>query len=193
MPTPTEKLTQDFNIFLAMGDELNDYLLTDTLFRTMTDPGLPKLTLGGYLMRQHRLAALANTHLTPTQQTQLHTVIRQNEQAIKARKTFFQKKVDQELAARLRQWSAYLDDAADSESAREPTRYRTAVEARLMLAAITDAAEAISVDVAHAHIEKIDALDHRLHQTWHTGPFILPDTWQDAYPETSYWWLYGLP
>ena len=52
------KLDHDVHVLSAMAEEMENYLDSDVLFWHMSKRGMPALTLGGYLMRQHRLLAL---------------------------------------------------------------------------------------------------------------------------------------
>ena len=64
------KLRRDLTILEAMAAEMPTYLDYDALFWPLSDSSMPRLTLGGYLMRQHRLKALANL-LTDSEQGRL--------------------------------------------------------------------------------------------------------------------------
>ena len=58
LSTDNNKLTRDLSILVAMAAEMETYLNSDVLFWHMSTSHMPALTLGGYLMRQHRLLAL---------------------------------------------------------------------------------------------------------------------------------------
>lgn len=189
MSTGKEKLQQDLKILTAMADDMNAYLINDALFRQIAQ-GMPKLTLGGYLMREHRLLALRDDLLDPEAQTQLDTAITQANQTFQERRTYIDQKLHKEVDARLRQWSQYLTDLADGQGA---SRYATAVEPRAMISALEEKSGAFSITVDVAAVEKIDALDQRLKQRWQSGTFVWPSAWEPAYPPEDYWWLHGNP
>ena len=86
------KLIKDLNILTAMAAEMDDYLINDTLFRQIK-AGMPKLTLGGYFLREHRLIDLSETMLDSAAIGQLTQAKNQVEAAItKRRPQFLQKK-----------------------------------------------------------------------------------------------------
>jgi hypothetical protein len=41
--------------------------------------------------------------------------------------------------------------------------------------------------------EQIAMYDNNLRRRWHSGEFVWPEEWQPAYPEGTYWYLYGKP
>ena len=70
------ELTLESHIVVAMVDEMREYILSDILFWPMASSNMPRLTLGGYLMRQHRLLLLSG-QLMAEEQAQLHDVMDQ--------------------------------------------------------------------------------------------------------------------
>ena len=187
MSTGKEKLRQDLKILAAMAADMDAYLINNTLFRQMAQ-GLPKLTLGGYLMREHRLLILRDDLLASDAQEQLDQAIMQANQIFQERRTFVDQKLHKEIEARLRQWTQYLTDLADGQGA---SRYATAVEARAMIAALVEKAPTFVIQLDMVTEEKIDALDQRLKQRWQSGNFVWPSAWESAYSQGDYWWLYG--
>lgn len=97
------KLQKDLDILEDMAGQMSEYLRMDTLFGPM-GPGRPKLTLGGYLMREQRLVALKGTLSTA-----------ENDRLLRARQMFentvmewvvaTENKAGQEIEARMRQWT----------------------------------------------------------------------------------------
>ena len=55
----TQKLIKDLHILKAMVEEMSNYLSSDTVLWPMFKADYPKLTLGGYFMRQRRLQVLS--------------------------------------------------------------------------------------------------------------------------------------
>jgi hypothetical protein len=102
-------LSQDLDIAAAMATGMKDYLTGSNLFQPLSQPGMPSLTLGGYLMRAHRLDAL-RSQLDPADQRRLDETQATFHQALVERGPQFQQKANQELKARLRQWNEFLKD-----------------------------------------------------------------------------------
>lgn len=191
MPTGQEKLAQDLIIVEAMASEMVDYLKSEVLFWQMMQGGLPKLTLGGYLMRQHRLLALSSL-LDAAQQARLEAAVRQFNLALVEKIVRLEQKAHRELEARIRQWSEFLNDL-QKERGVGPASYPSAVETRAMMAAIIDKLQIAPYQLESRVLSQIALLDANLSRHWHKGEFVWPEAWQPAYPAHQYWWLYGRP
>lgn len=183
------KLAQDVTILAEMAGEMADYLRSDVLFWPMMKGGLPKLTLGGYLMRQHRLLALPEL-LSAEEQQVVDTAVTQFNQALVEKIVRFEQKAHQELEARIRQWREYLKDFRWERGA-AIAGYTSAVETRVMIAALTDKLQMPPYQLDRRITEQVSLLDNNLRSRWHSGPFLWPEAWQPAYPRTEYWYLYG--
>lgn len=185
------KLQRDLEILAAMSDEMTDYLDSDVLFWPMLTSGMPKLTLGGYLMRQFRLLAFGDL-LDAADQQQLSQVVSRFNQALVERVARFEKKSTHELDARMRQWGEYLRDLG-KERAASRAGYATAVETRVMITALVEKLQKRPYQLPSRTMSRVDLLDMNLRSLWQPGPFVWPEEWQTAYPQADFWWLYGLP
>ena len=183
-----KKLAHDVLILAEMTGEMDDYLRSDVLFWSMMKGDMPKLTLGGALMRQHRLLALRSL-LSGEEQRLLDTAVAQFQQSLTEKVVRFEQKAGRELAARIRQWGEYLKDLQREEGA--AANYRSAVETRVMITAVTDKLSQSPYQLDPHNSQQIDLLDGALRRQWQTGPFVWPEAWQPAYPMEAYWWLYG--
>ena len=184
-----EKLHQDLVVLEAMVAEMADYLRSEVLFWPMVASGLPKLTLGGYFMRQHRLEGLAGL-LTEEEQERLDTAvltfnITTNEKVVR-----LEERAHTELEARIRQWGQSLNEFKGESSL---SYYRTAVEARLMIDRLVHKLQTAPFQLNPRLLPQVQLLDVNLSHQWRSGDFIWPDEWQPAYPRTEFWWLYGRP
>jgi hypothetical protein len=186
-----DKLAHDVKILSAMADEMEAYLDSDVLFWHMVPGGMPVLTLGGYLMRQHRLLALYDT-LSEEQQAEVDAAVAKFNKALEERTVRSEQKAHRELDARLRQWEEYLKDVERGQASIK-SNYSTAVEARAMIAALTNFLQLAPYQLDDRVLQRTALLDGRLRARWEAGDFVWPDGWQDAYPRSEYWWLYGLP
>ncbi len=185
------KLAQDVHTLLAMVTEMEPYLNSDVLFWHMAAAGMPMLTLGGYLMRQHRLLSLYDS-LTKAQQAEVDEAVAQFNKALEEKTVRFEQKAHRELDARLRQWEEYLKDLERGQ-ANSKSNYNTAVEARAMIAALTDYLQMAPYQLDRRVLQRTLALDGRLRSRWVADDFVWPEDWQQAYPRSEYWWLYGNP
>lgn len=189
MPDGTEKLAQDVAILSAMAGNMAAYLDSDVLFWPLSYANMPMLTLGGYLMREHRLLALRD-QLTAEQQAEVDTAMAQFNEALAERIVRFEGKAHNELDARLRQWEAYLKDIARG-TFDTTSNYDTAVETRAMIAALIDRLQMPPYQLAERPQQHLAVLDSQLRNHWRTGDFVWPQAWTPAYPTPAYWWLYG--
>lgn len=191
MTEAEEKLAQDVRVLSAMADEMETYLDSDVLFWQMLEGGMPKLTLGGYLMRQHRLLALYDS-LTAEQQAQVDEAVAKFNKALEERTVRFEQKAHRELDARLRQWEEYLKDVERGQSSVK-SNYAAAVEARAMIEALADYLQMAPYQLDDRVSKRTALLDGRLRPRWEAGEYVWADGLQGAYPPREYWWLYGAP
>jgi hypothetical protein len=191
MDNGAEKLARDLDIMEAMSVEMADYLDSDVMFWPMSGKGntMPMLTLGGYLMREHRLLALTD-QLDEMEVERLDATVERFNQALENRIVRFEAKANDELQARLRQWQEYLRDL-DHGSADKNSNYSTSVETRAMIDALINRLEMPPYKLGERSVKHLVALDNGLRNRWQTGAFVWPDSWQPAYPSGEYWWLYG--
>ncbi len=119
-----------------MADQMAAYLDSDILFWPAPGAGMPALTLGGYLLREHRLMALAD--LLPVElRAQVGATVTQFNQTLADRVIRFETKAHKELEARLRQGEEYLKDM-DRGTFDRNSNYSTAVETRAIIQALQD-------------------------------------------------------
>lgn len=184
-----EKLHRDVEILAAMASEMEDYLRSDVLFWRIMDASMPRLTLGGYLMRQHRLLALEHLLDEATRQV-METAVTQYNLALVEKIVRLEQKIQHELEARLRQWSEYLRDLTKDKGA---SNYAAMVETRAMIDALVGQLELPPYQLDVRVPQQIALLDNNLRRHLRRGAFVWPVEWQPAYPESVYWWLYGEP
>lgn len=185
----TEKLTRDLVILEAMAAEMDDYLRSDVLFWPLAEGDLPRLTLGSYLMREHRLLELEDL-LDMGAQEQLHEAIHEFHEALEDKIVRSEQKAHEELGARVRQWQEYLREIRRGVGA---AYYASAVDTRAMLAALIAQLRVNPYELDEEYPNKVALLDRELSRHWEPGEFVWPVEWKPAYPKEEYWWLYGHP
>jgi len=186
-----ERLGQDVAVLSAMAEQMPEYLDSDILFWPAPRGGMPALTLGGYLLREHRLLALAGL-LTAEQQMEVNEALTRFNQALANRVVRFEKKAHHELEARLRQWEEYLKDM-DRGTFDRSSNYATAVETRAIIQALLNRLGMPPYRTEARPEQHLATLDTRLRGRWQPGDFVWPAAWEPAYPREAYWWLYGSP
>lgn len=186
--TTNKKLITDLADMAAMADEMVAYLKSDVLFWPLG--GRPMLTLGGYLMREHRLLALAD-ELNDEQQGVLNTAVSQFITATHEQIVRVETKSTREIEARMRQWSEHLRDVDKAKT--DKSLYKSGVESRIMLTSLTDKLTTSPYKLDSQLPMRIEMLDMGLRARWQSGDFILDDTLQPAYDPVPFWYLYGHP
>ncbi len=189
MDTETSTLSQDLDIVEAMAAEMADYLVSDVLYWNMVKGDMPKLTLGGYLLREHRLTQLTSL-LNDEEQERLTAVLNTYQEAITEKIVRFETHAHEELGVRARQWGNYIDDLR-RDGVRVAVNYANAVENRAMIEALIDRLETPPYQLNREAMGNLAMMDQGLKPHWHTGEFVWAAEWQPAYPKDKYWWLYG--
>ena len=184
-----EKLYRDLEVLEAMAAEMDEYLRSDVLFWPLKDGDLPRLTLGGYLMRQYRLLELRDL-LEMDAQERLHNAVHAFHQALDEKIVRLEQKAHEELGARVRQWQEYLREIKNGVGI---DYYASAVDTRAMLSALIAQLRVNPYELDEVYPQKVALLDRELSRYWDPGEFVWPSEWRPAYPEDKYWWLYGHP
>ncbi len=183
-------LYDDLDILVAMATEMADYLVTDVLYWNMVKGGMPKLTLGGYLLREHRLLALRFL-LNDEEQGRLDTAVSLFNKAVTEKIIRVETHVHEELGVRVRQWGRYIDELR-RDGGGVAVNYKTAVENRAMIAVLVERLETPPYQLDQEKISNLTMLDQGLKPFWKSGDFVWPKEWQPAYSPKEYWWLYGV-
>lgn len=192
MPTGKERVLKDLKSLEVMAEELAPYLDSKTLFGPTMYPDLPPVTLGGFLMRRHRLMALREVLLTETEQARLDKVLAVFDQVLREKGFQFKEKAQRELEVRVHQWDEHLKEMAENNG-NGTLYYPTVVKPRVMTEDLVRGLTALSSPPDPYLLQQVEQLDHELRRHWQAGKFVWPVEWQPAYPQTRYWWLYGQP
>jgi hypothetical protein len=186
-------LERDLLIVEASTADLKDNLLEDSVYWTLRAPRrshyiLPKGTLGGLLMRLHRLGALED-NLTPEQRERLHAAATTVRQVLQTWAAQAQEMALREIKARLDSWTAYLQEA-ESDPDRYIAEYPIQAQGRVALDFLLEyAGDAVSGEVQGYVV----TADNLLRSISVSSPFVWDETLIPAYPESRFWWLYVQP
>lgn len=186
-------LNRDVRALEAMteAETLKRYLYGTELYGHLQDSSLPKLTLGGVLMRLHRLTTLWD-RLTPAQQHTIQTAT-QSFEALRAEwAVHYEAKLLHELKSRQTALGQFLVESEENpRTARE--NYPSAIEKRVMLELLQDEAERLGVldkDLKGS----LTSLDNRIHRIAEKVDYFIWDSRvEGAYPRDKFWFLYLLP
>lgn len=187
-----EVLAQDLRAFELMVESVGAYLASDATHWTMTGNNMPKkLTLGGCLMRQERLQQLRR-QLTMADQARLDKCTSAFNAILANQVVRFEVRAHDELHARLREWTSYLN-VATSKTATTRKYYATVVDTRIVITALINKLSQPPYQLNGRLEREVAQMDIRLKGQWQTGEFVLDTVWEKAYSSPEYWWLYGCP
>jgi hypothetical protein len=192
MSGTNEVLAQDLRTLEVMVESMNEYLASDATHWSMTGNNMPKkLTIGGCLMRQERLQRLRR-RLDMADQARLDKCIGIFNASLSNQVVRFEARAHDELHARLREWTSYLNDAT-SKSTTNQAYYATVVDTRIVITALIHKLSQPPYQLKARLEQEVAQMDVRLQGQWQTGEFVLDKIWEKAYSASEYWWLYGCP
>jgi hypothetical protein len=186
-PVTRYDLDRDVRTVEAMAARLTPYVYENELYGLM--PGdLPKLTIGGLLMRLHRLSAISGT-LAPKQREAVQKAQQQLDEVRREWTVAYEGKITREFQARLTALNQFLNEYADNpRSASE--NYPSEAEKRTILEALTD--EAANLNVLTSDMKNaLGATDNKIRRYTQPSGFIWDERLRPAYPQDKYWFLYA--
>lgn len=187
-PRLSFSLHHDIEVLDVMTANLTPYLYENELYGYLSG-NLPQLTLGGLLLRLHRLSKI-ETHLVSDQKATVQAARARLETESAKWAIHYEKKLQHELASRLTALDQYVRECQENR-VDGAAHYAVQAEKRTMIECLRDAAQknAVLSDDLAVHIEHTD---QRLRRLVRDGHFIYDsDTLADAYPAATYWWLYS--
>lgn len=188
-PTLAFDLDRDVRALSAMASNLTPYLYENEVYGYLAGD-LPRLTLGGLLLRLHRLTQLENL-LNAEQQNSVHNAQLNFESATSEWAVHYESKLQRELHVRLDAMEQFLHDCTDDPQGCV-AGYPVEAEKRTMIKHLRDAAEErdIFTDDLRGRMRQ---LDNKLQRIFHEGRFIFADERLMAvYPREAFWWLHGM-
>lgn len=186
MPHDAESAARELR---AMGAALEDYLLDESLFKTIGVPAergdtLIKMTLGAML---ERIAALDEQGSAPDVVADARAALDHARSMMGDR---YFARLAREAKSYTDSWNWFLQNCWEG-AASCAADYPTEVAARLRLARLLDEGEG-RPELAEQR-QRIQALDERLRAIWEPAPHALLVGDESRYPRERYWWLYGRP
>ncbi len=188
---------RDLLILRAMAEAFDAYLIEDELFWPISGRirgGMPRLTIGGYLLRTHRLTALRRS-LTAAQQATLDDVLAVFEAGRAAWTVHFYGKLEREWDMRLRLLGEFLRDCDQNNQLNcfenWPPEAENRTIAHHLLAAWRDHTPALSKP--NADLRRVDTGLRRYLAAGESGAFLWPAGLEAAYPRQEFWWLWVVP
>jgi hypothetical protein len=172
----------------AMVDNLVPYIYEDELYGKINMDSA-RLTPGSILLRLRRLGTLRG-QMNAAQAAQYEKLNTQNEAIRKEWGVAYGKKMVKEAESRLRDLQTFIkecrEDAKLCANAYNPEALRRTIVAELIAALPSD------IDQT-ALKASVSAVDSGLRRNIRETSFIWAQVLQPAYPQDTFWWLYGRP
>lgn len=187
MPMLAFDLERDVRTLGTMAANLTPYLYEKELYGYLSGD-LPRLTVGGLLMRLYRLSRLSD-HLSAEQQNIVQDAAINLEAEQAEWGVHYEMKVQQELEARLHSLSRFLEECHEGNSTCAEN-YPIEAEKRIIIEHLRR--EAAELGVLTPELEtRLRQVDSQLRRLLTDGPFITDPILQEVYPRDEFWWLYG--
>lgn len=171
----------------AMVEGLTPYLYEDELYGKL-GMSLPRLTIGGLLLRLRRLRALAGQMNAVDQVAALdtrHASLRQEwAQA-------YNKKLMREAEARLRDLQTYFAECRDDPKL-GANAYLPEAQRRTILHEIAAALSPSALEESRLEA-RLRRIDSDLRRIVRPSEFVWSDILKPVYPAETFWWLYHRP
>ena len=186
-PTLAFDLARDVRALGAMAANLTPYLYEKELYGYLSGD-LPRLTVGGLLMRLYRLTRLSD-HLSAEQQNVVQDAAINFEAEQSEWSVHYEHKLQQELETRLNGLARFLEEWREGNAACAAS-YPIEAEKRTIIEHLRR--EAIEREVMPPELEaRLRQLDNQLRRLLTDGEFISDPILQEVYPRDEFWWLYG--
>jgi ElaB/YqjD/DUF883 family membrane-anchored ribosome-binding protein len=175
----------------AMIAELQDYLLDDRLFKTVTvsSPSgdqLIKMTIGGLLERMEALQAQEANGDVDDLRAEARAALDRARQSLPER---YYEKLGREAKSYTDSWNWFLQNCWEGER-RCRSDYTQEVPIRVRLEHLLQEGQN-RPELADSR-QRIRKLDEQLREIWEEEDAPLHGN-SDRYPRDQYWWLYGRP
>jgi hypothetical protein len=180
-------LDRDVRSLVAMAAHLTPWLYEDELYGHVAGD-LPRLTLGGLLLRLYRLERLSD-HLRAEQQMQVQEARAQFELARAQWAAHYEQKLRRELQTRVHAFELFLTDCEEDLSACA-LNYPVQAEKRTIIHHLVQEASALEIFDSQLHA-RIREIDRRLRSIIREGECLADERLCRVYPRTEFWWLYG--
>ncbi len=189
-----ESVDYNLDLFEAMLDEIEDFLLSADIFWPLTkrskpeSPPYPRLSTGALLMTQDE--SLAQEAEMNTDQKAQHAKLQSEWKKILNKwRSAFGLKSEREMGMRLNLWRAYLSDLEEGKASHfdydRETRNRVQFTHLRTLAA--SSSKTLKME------KTIRSLDARLLNLTVASEFIWDDRLRETYPEGNFGFLYRQP
>lgn len=180
-------LDHDVEVLAAMASSLTPYLYEDEIYGYLGGD-MPRLTLGGLLLRLFRLSRLED-HLSAEQLVQVQDAHINFDAERSKWAVHYENKIQRELLMRIESLERFLKDCVEDAQGCA-AGYPTESEKRTMIHHLYQ--EANEQDVVPHDIQlRMHEVDGQLRRVFREGEFITDERLKGVYPPDTFWWLYG--
>ncbi|MCU0499571.1 MAG: hypothetical protein MUF87_19650 [Anaerolineae bacterium] len=189
-------IEQDLREAIAMVDSLERYVQQDQLYGTVGSGGIfsagnmPKMTIGGLLMRLRRLQALS-AQLDHRQRDQFTQSQTRHEQLRKEWRVHYTEKMLYEANSRLDAMRTFFEECSNDPKLCARV-YQPEVLRRTIAEEILIAAHDLNLDIGEIS-KKARATDSRLRRFTAPSDFVWGAGLETVYPADRFWWMYHRP
>ncbi len=188
---------RDLRILRAMADQFEPYLITDDLFWPLSGRvpgGMPRLTIGGMLLRRHRLRAFRPT-LSPDQQAQLDDALAAIQAQQDEWRLHYHQKISRDWEMRRQLLEEFLRDCDEADARDCFENWPSQARQRTMLHLLTEEAATrdLLTDEQQRALHHLDTNLRRYLMTGEAGQFLWSAPLADVYPRDPFWWLWVVP
>ncbi|MEA1976364.1 MAG: hypothetical protein U9N80_00520 [Chloroflexota bacterium] len=189
-----ESVDYNLDLFEAMLDEIEDFLLSADIFWPLAkrsnhdSPPYPRLSTGALLMTQDESQA-QETEMNTDQKARYAELQRQWKGVLDKWRSALGRKSEREMGMRLNLWRAYLSDLEEGKASHfdyhRETRNR--VQFTRLRTLTADSSKTLKME------KTIRSLDARLLNLTIASEFIWDDRLRETYPEGNFGFLYRQP
>jgi len=186
-PKLSYDLERDLRVLVAMASHLTPYLYESEMYGFLAS-NLPKLTLGGLLLRLYRLSRLGKI-LTPDQQKLVQEAQANFETQTSQWAVHYESKLQHELQSRIDAFRHYLNECfEDSQGC--TANYPSQAEKRTMIEHLRTEVEGRNLLTDELRT-RLGEIDRKLRNQFQESEFIFDERLMSVYPRGHFWWLYG--
>ena len=188
-----EDPSTDLVTVLAMAEELEDYIIADDLYRTITvrtAGGNQNLQMTGadLLTRLYRLQG-ERGQLSASEQAQLDAAQQRVKQTIYSLRTRFHNRLQREIKTRLDSLKWFLDDCgADRQRCHVDFPFEMRNRQR-----IEEALKELDYTIGEELQKQLQQIDSRIRMLAVSSPFLWDEHLRPIFPPDKYWYLYLRP
>lgn len=186
-PSLAYNLDRDVEVLAAMASNLTPYLYEDEMFGYLAGD-LPKLTLGGLLLRVYRLSRLEDS-LDAEQQSLVQDARINLDAARSEWAVHYESKLVRELTYRIDAFNRFLRDCSE-DSKNCVLDYPVQAEKRTMSKHLADELTRHG-ELPPNLLTELASLDSHLQRIFQSGAFITDERLAAIYSREDFWWLYG--